>query len=55
MIKCQGVIPILATPFRSVDEGLDLESWQRLLEFLVACGVLLMFLRPEQPAMEPRH
>jgi 4-hydroxy-tetrahydrodipicolinate synthase len=30
----RGVIPILATPFRE-DETLDLESWQRLLEFMV--------------------
>jgi 4-hydroxy-tetrahydrodipicolinate synthase len=34
----RGVIPILATPFRD-DEGLDLESWQRLLEFMVGLGV----------------
>lgn len=29
-----GVIPILATPFRD-DEGLDLDSWQRLLTFML--------------------
>ena len=29
-----GVIPILATPFHD-DESLDLDSWQRLLEFMV--------------------
>jgi 4-hydroxy-tetrahydrodipicolinate synthase len=34
----QGVIPILATPFRD-DETLDLDSWRRLLEFMVALGV----------------
>ena len=33
-----GVIPILATPFLD-DEGLDLESWRRLLEFMVDLGV----------------
>jgi 4-hydroxy-tetrahydrodipicolinate synthase len=33
-----GVIPILATPFHD-DESLDLESWQRLLEFMVSLGV----------------
>ena len=33
-----GVIPILATPFHD-DESVDLESWQRLLEFMVALGV----------------
>lgn len=33
-----GVIPILATPFHD-DETLDLESWQRLLEFMIAIGV----------------
>jgi 4-hydroxy-tetrahydrodipicolinate synthase len=34
----EGIIPILATPFRD-DESLDLESWQRLLEFMIALGV----------------
>lgn len=34
----EGVIPILATPFHD-DESLDLESWQRLLEFMVGVGV----------------
>jgi 4-hydroxy-tetrahydrodipicolinate synthase len=34
----EGIIPILATPFHD-DESLDLESWQRLLEFMVALGV----------------
>jgi 4-hydroxy-tetrahydrodipicolinate synthase len=33
-----GVIPILATPFHD-DETLDLDSWQRLLEFTVGLGV----------------
>lgn len=33
-----GVIPILPTPFHD-DESLDLESWQRLLEFMMALGV----------------
>jgi 4-hydroxy-tetrahydrodipicolinate synthase len=33
-----GVIPILATPFHD-DETLDLSSWQRLLEFMLALGV----------------
>ncbi len=30
----QGVIPILATPFHD-DESLDLDSWQRLIEFMI--------------------
>ena len=34
-----GVIPILATPFLPDDEALDLESWQRLLEFMIGLGV----------------
>jgi 4-hydroxy-tetrahydrodipicolinate synthase len=34
----QGVIPILATPFLA-DDTLDLESWARLLEFMVGLGV----------------
>ena len=34
----QGVIPILATPFRD-DETLDLESWTRLVSFMVDLGV----------------
>jgi 4-hydroxy-tetrahydrodipicolinate synthase len=38
MMTFQGVIPILATPFRD-DESLDLESWQRLLEFMIGLGV----------------
>lgn len=38
MIAFEGIIPILATPFRD-DESLDLESWQRLLEFMIALGV----------------
>jgi 4-hydroxy-tetrahydrodipicolinate synthase len=33
-----GVIPILATPFQD-DESLDLESWQRLLEFMVGLRI----------------
>ena len=33
-----GVIPILATPFLD-DERLDLDSWDRLLEFMVRLGV----------------
>jgi 4-hydroxy-tetrahydrodipicolinate synthase len=33
-----GVVPILATPFHD-DETLDLGSWQRLLEFMVALRV----------------
>ena len=33
-----GVIPILATPFRD-DERLDLDSWQRLVEFMAGIGV----------------
>jgi 4-hydroxy-tetrahydrodipicolinate synthase len=33
-----GVIPILATPFYD-DDRLDLESWQRLLDFMVVLGV----------------
>lgn len=35
----RGVIPILATPFLSDDEGLDLESWHRLIEFMIGLGV----------------
>lgn len=38
MTAFEGIIPILATPFRD-DESLDLESWQRLLEFMIALGV----------------
>lgn len=34
----QGVIPILATPFHD-DETLDLNSWKRLVDFMVALGV----------------
>ena len=34
----KGVIPILATPFHD-DESLDLESWRRLLEFMLALRV----------------
>jgi 4-hydroxy-tetrahydrodipicolinate synthase len=34
----QGVIPILATPFRD-DESLDLDAWERMLEFMVQLGV----------------
>ena len=37
-VKFEGVIPILATPFRD-DESLDPESWARLLEFMVGLGV----------------
>ena len=33
-----GVIPILPTPFHD-DETLDLDSWRRLLEFMIAIGV----------------
>jgi 4-hydroxy-tetrahydrodipicolinate synthase len=33
-----GVIPILATPFHE-DERLDLESWHRLIDFVVSLGV----------------
>lgn len=33
-----GVIPILATPFHD-DERIDLESWQRLIEFMVRTEV----------------
>jgi hypothetical protein len=29
-----GVIPILATPFPPDDEALDLNSWQRSIEFM---------------------
>ena len=38
MTSFAGVIPILATPFRD-DESLDLDSWDRLLEFMVGLGV----------------
>ena len=34
MQQFTGVIPILATPFNA-DESLDLESWQRMIEFMV--------------------
>src|SRR5688572_14397369 len=37
-VTFRGVIPILATPFRD-DESLDVDSWRRLLEFMVALGV----------------
>lgn len=33
-----GVIPILATPFQA-DESLDLESWKRLIAFMLELGV----------------
>src|SRR5262245_53599121 len=38
MTSFAGVIPILATPFQD-DESLDLESWDRLIEFMVGVGV----------------
>jgi 4-hydroxy-tetrahydrodipicolinate synthase len=38
MNRLQGVIPILATPFLD-DERLDLESWQRLVEFMAELGM----------------
>ena len=38
MAAFAGVIPILATPFGD-DESLDLESWQRLIEFMCGLGV----------------
>lgn len=34
----QGVLPILATPFHP-DESLDLNSWVRLIDFVVSLGV----------------
>src|SRR5262245_4368582 len=34
----RGVIPILATPFHD-DERVDLESWQRLIEFMLRLEV----------------
>jgi len=34
----KGVIPILPTPFHD-DESLDLESWERLLQFMIGQGV----------------
>ena len=34
-----GVIPILATPFLPDDEALDLQSWERLIEFMIGLGV----------------
>ncbi len=37
-MKFEGVIPILPTPFHD-DEGLDLDSWRRILEFMVGIGV----------------
>ncbi len=38
MTNLRGVIPILATPFHP-DEALDLQSWERLLEFTLGLGV----------------
>ena len=38
MSAFEGVIPILATPFHD-DESLDLESWPRLIEFMIGLGV----------------
>jgi len=38
MNSFKGIIPILATPFHD-DDRLDLESWKRLLEFMLALGV----------------
>ena len=35
MTALRGVIPILATPFHQ-DETVDLESWTRLIEFMIA-------------------
>lgn len=37
-VAFEGVIPILATPFRD-DESLDPDSWARLLDFMVGVGV----------------
>ena len=37
-MKFEGVIPILPTPFHD-DEGLDLDSWRQILEFMVGIGV----------------
>ena len=36
--QLRGRIPILATPFRD-DESLDLDSWDRLVEFMAGLGV----------------
>jgi 4-hydroxy-tetrahydrodipicolinate synthase len=33
-----GIIPILATPFHD-DETLDLDSWRRMIEFVIGLGV----------------
>jgi 4-hydroxy-tetrahydrodipicolinate synthase len=38
MSAFEGVIPILATPFHD-DESVDLDSWQRMLEFMSEIGV----------------
>jgi 4-hydroxy-tetrahydrodipicolinate synthase len=38
MSAFEGVIPILATPFHD-DESVDLDSWQRMLEFMGEIGV----------------
>jgi 4-hydroxy-tetrahydrodipicolinate synthase len=38
MIAFRGVIPILATPFHH-DETLDLVSWTRMIDFIIALGV----------------
>jgi 4-hydroxy-tetrahydrodipicolinate synthase len=37
-MKLGGVIPILPTPFND-DESLDLDSWRRILEFMIGIGV----------------
>ena len=34
----EGVVPILATPFHD-DEAVDLDSWKRLVDFMVGVGV----------------
>ncbi len=36
--RFQGVVPILATPFKD-DESLDLDSWRRMLEFMAELKV----------------
>lgn len=52
-----GVIPILATPFHE-DERIDLESWQRLIEFMVrieANGITILGVLGESNRLTDRE
>jgi 4-hydroxy-tetrahydrodipicolinate synthase len=52
-----GVIPILATPFHD-DERIDLESWQRLIEFMVrieANGITILGVLGESNRLTDRE